>query len=219
MLVIAVVAIGYINRTKRSKTPVLSESPSLGKMDTKAFDEVIAVRKISVPSKPHQAEPSTTASSPSVATNTPTKTTHQAPVMFFIQAKEKRLLAGYELLQTILATGLRFGEGNLFHRHQQNNGQGLVLCSLAAATKSGVFDLQSIGSFSVRGLCLFMQHANDPAIDTARFEMMLQVGKQLSEELDADLLDDQQQPLTSARLQAYYHTLGLDLPSHGVERA
>jgi cell division protein ZipA len=59
-------------------------------------------------------------------------------VMMFLSAKENRQFAGYELLQTVLASGLRFGEGQLFHRHQFSNGQGPVMCSLAAATASGV---------------------------------------------------------------------------------
>ena len=77
-------------------------------------------------------------------------------VMLLVSAKENREFAGYDLLQTILGAGLRFGEGQLFHRHQTTQGQGPVLCSLAAATKTGVFDMQNIGAFRVRGLCLFM---------------------------------------------------------------
>ena len=131
-------------------------------------------------------------------------------VMMFLLAKEERFLAGYELLQTVLAAGLRFGEGHLFHRHQFPNGQGPVLCSLAAATASGVFDLQNIGAFSVRGLCLFMQASGNSTIDAERFEIMLDTAKQLSEGLDAYLLDEQQKPLTDSSIQRYYRLLKLE---------
>ena len=130
-------------------------------------------------------------------------------LMMFLLAKENRQLAGYELLQTVLATGLRFGEGHLFHRHQQPNGQGPVLCSLAAATASGVFDLQNIGAFSVHGLCLFMQASGNPTIDAERFAIMLDTAKQLSEGLDTYLLDDKRQTLTEASVQRYYRLLNL----------
>lgn len=133
-----------------------------------------------------------------------------ATVMMFLLAKENRHFAGYELLQTLLACGLRFGEGQLFHRHQFVNGQEPVLCSLAAATANGTFDLQNIGAFTVRGLCLFMKVANNPEIDEERFAIMLETAKQLSEGMDAHLLDDERKPVNEARLARYYRMLKLE---------
>ena len=130
--------------------------------------------------------------------------------MMFLLAKENRQFAGYELLQTVLAAGLRFGEGHLFHRHQFANGQGPVLCSLAAATATGVFDLQNIGAFSVRGLCLFMHASKSPSIDKERFSIMLETARQLSEGMDAYLLDDQRKPLTKERIARYLHVLQIE---------
>lgn len=131
-------------------------------------------------------------------------------VMMFLVAQENRQLAGYELLQTVLASGLRFGEGQIFHRHQLSNGHGPIMCSLAAATESGVFDLQNIGGFSVRGLCLFMQSSGNTAIDEERFQMMLDTAKQLSEGLDTLLLDDLRRPLTNEGIARYRRVLSLD---------
>lgn len=133
-------------------------------------------------------------------------------LMMFLLAKENRVFAGYELLQTVLATGLRFGEGHLFHRHQHANGQGPVLCSLAAATQTGVFDLQNIGGFSVRGLCLFMHASQNPGIDKERFAIMLETAQQLKEGLDAHLLDSQKKPLTEERIAGYWNTLQVQAP-------
>lgn len=137
-----------------------------------------------------------------------------ASIMMFLLAKENRQFAGYELLQTVLAAGLRFGEGHLFHRHQMANGQGSVLCSLAAATATGVFDLQNIGAFSVRGLCLFMHTSKNPATNAERFTVLLETAKQLSEGLDAHLLDDQRKPLTQSSIVRYQHILGMDEPEY-----
>ena len=130
--------------------------------------------------------------------------------MMFLLAKENRQFAGYELLQTVLAACLRFGEGHLFHRHQFANGQGPVLCSLAAATATGIFDLQNIGAFSVRGLCLFMQTSGNPSIDEERFSIMLETARQLSDGLDAHLLDNQRKPLNDERLAHYYRLLKIE---------
>ena len=149
------------------------------------------------------AQESVAASKPSVTANaTETAPTEPAApkesalrtLVIFLLAKENRQLAGYELLQTILAAGLRFGEGQLFHRHQYPNGQGPVLCSLATATANGVFDLQNIGAFSVHGLCLFMQTSGNAAIDVERLSVMVDTAKQLSEGLDTYLLDDLRKP-------------------------
>lgn len=128
-------------------------------------------------------------------------------IVLFLQAKENRMLAGYELLQTVLAAGLRFGEGGLFHRHQYSNGQGPVLCSLASATAKGTFDLQNIGAFSVRGLCLFMQSSGNATIDAERFHIMLETANQLRDDLDAHLLDFQQRPFTEESVAKYYQLL------------
>tara|TARA_R110002126_G_C10490915_1_gene504583 strand:- start:53067 stop:53756 length:690 start_codon:yes stop_codon:yes gene_type:complete len=125
-------------------------------------------------------------------------------LMVFLLAKEKRKLMGYELLQTILATGLRFGEGQLFHRHQFANGQGPVICSLATATADGTFDLQNMGALSVHGLCMFMETSDNAGIDLERFSIMMDTAKQLSEGLDTHLLDDERNPWSETSLERYH---------------
>ncbi|HHT0593005.1 TPA: cell division protein ZipA C-terminal FtsZ-binding domain-containing protein [Legionella anisa] len=144
---------------------------------------------------------------PKVIVEDTAKTDSPFTLMIFLLAKENRQFAGYELLQTVLAAGLRFGQGQLFHRHQFPNGQGPVLCSLAAATATGVFDLQNIGAFSVRGLCLYMHSSKNSSIDIERFAVMLETARQLSEGLDAHLLDDQRQLLTEERIARYHRLL------------
>ncbi|OGV49104.1 MAG: cell division protein ZipA [Legionellales bacterium RIFCSPHIGHO2_12_FULL_42_9] len=128
-------------------------------------------------------------------------------IMMFLLAKDKRQFAGYELLQTVLAAGLRFGEGDLFHRHQLPNGQGPVIFSLASATTSGTFDLQNMGAFNARGLCLFMQTSENATIDMDRFNILYETARQLSEGLDAHLLDEKRRPLTKEGLTRYQRVL------------
>lgn len=240
LLIGVIVAIGRLMKARKQSLGADRYQPSLGKAENSPYDaqpyndDIIAVRKVNrenaleletenepvpqlvakkAPAKPQQpqllpddeprierreevrAEP--VAETPST-------------LMMFLLAKENRQFAGYELLQTVLASGLRFGDGHLFHRHQFSNGQGPVLCSLAAATATGVFDLQNIGAFSVRGLCLFMQASKNPSIDAERFNIMLETARQLSEGLDAHLLDDQRKPLTEARITHYQRVLRIE---------
>jgi cell division protein ZipA len=199
---------------------------------TDKMDEVIAVRKVNrevAPAvqvappalkpyqpviEPRRVQPVTAAvvSAPKVEKISASKTNaaplnaskHQpTSLVIFLLAKANRQLAGYELLQTILSAGLRFGEGHLFHRHQHPNGQGPVLCSLATATASGVFDLQNIGAFSVHGLCLFMETSGNTTIDSERLSIMVDTAKLLSEGLDTLVLDDERKPWSTASEQRY----------------
>jgi cell division protein ZipA len=222
LLIGVVVAITRMIRERREKNIIPAESaqPVVPQPEVTGHDDIIAVRKINrdeMPCEPvvqsavkPEVRPSIQPVAPvSANIKSTTESKEAAPVMIFLLAKENRQLAGYELLQTLLAAGLRFGEGQLFHRHQHTNGQGPVLCSLAAATSNGVFDLQNIGAFSVHGLCLFMHASGNPTIDAERFAIMLDTAKQLSEGLDTWLLDEQRKPLNDASLQRYYQRLNI----------
>jgi cell division protein ZipA len=233
LLIGVVVAIGRMMKARRQKLNLVNYQPSIGQPVNAPQDDIIAVRKVmsemtteepviqpvmQASSRPYiqaNKQPAAPVIKPVIhAAHTyqeerkpPVASEPGASLMLFLLAKENRQLAGYELLQTVLAAGLRFGEGHLFHRHQSPNGQGPVLCSLAAATPSGVFDMQNIGAFSVHGLCLFMHTSGNSTIDNERFSIMLDTAKQLSDGLDTYLLDDKRQPLTDASIQRYYQSL------------
>ncbi|STX52685.1 cell division protein ZipA [Legionella busanensis] len=224
LLIGVVIAIGRLMKTKRQANRFSSYQPPLGKVENKPFDDIIAVRKVNSNLLNEEEDLANVKISASehddkkpilvdeVINNESSYESNNETgpsVMMFLLAKENRQLAGYELLQTVLAAGLRFGEGHLFHRHQYSNGQGPILCSLAAATPTGVFDLQNIGGFSVRGLCLFMHSSGNPTIDKERFTIMLDTAKQLSDELDTLLLDEKKRPLTAESLRHYYKLLNI----------
>jgi cell division protein ZipA len=80
---------------------------------------------------------------------------------------------------------------------------------LAAATDAGVFDLQNMGSFSARGLCLFMESSGNASIDSERLTIMLDTAKQLAENLDTYLLDDERIPWSHSSLSRYQRLLGI----------
>lgn len=210
-----IVAIICLVRARRQAKTVPTMQPALGNMEMKNFDDIIAVRKIivddeknSIPQKEIEPLVQAAAEAPQDIPDEPAMKPLQN-LMLFLVAKEDRHLAGYELLQTLLASNLRFGEGNLFHRHEHPNGQGAILCSLAAATPSGMFDLQNIGAFSVKGLCLFMQASGNTAVDALRLQTMLQTANLLSEGLDTRLLDFQKQHFTEETVSRYRRLLNL----------
>jgi len=115
-------------------------------------------------------------------------------IIMQIRANPGRPYMGYELLQVILETGFRFGKMNLFHRHQNTNGEGPVLFSLASATKEGTFELNSMGGVSCPGVILFMHLGNKKKLMQI-FDLMLDVARQFVEDLGGEILDEKQRPL------------------------
>jgi cell division protein ZipA len=122
-------------------------------------------------------------------------------IMLSVLAKPNCTFGSYDLVQSILATGLQFGEGNLFHFYQENADK-TKLFSLAAATKSGEFDLDHIGDFSCKGLILFLDL--DTVIESTKaFEKMLSVAEQLADDLDGELRADPRTPWSNEILKQY----------------
>lgn len=217
LLIGVIIAIAKIISTKKSiSSAAPTATPSLKQNTTSQIgDDIISIRKIipqtsDINSMPDVESVETLVQEETKPIASPDLSPSSESILMLLMAKENKQLAGYELLQTLLGAGMRFGEGQLFHRHQYSNGQGPIMCSLAAATPTGQFDLQSIGSFSVKGLCLFMQSSGNPAIDEERLSIMLETAHQLSEDLNTSLLDDKHLPLTKSSIARYKKQLGLD---------
>lgn len=123
-------------------------------------------------------------------------------LVLYVVAGEGRRFYGYELLQALLAAGLRYGEMSIFHRYETQNEKEIALFSVASATEPGVFDLNKIGSFFCTGLSLFMK-IKKPAQPVTTFETMLETAKQLADDLNGEVFDDQRQLLTPLKIEEY----------------
>lgn len=66
-------------------------------------------------------------------------------IILYVMAPKDQAYRGYELLQSLLAVGLRYGEMNIFHRHAEKSGRGPILFSLASAAEPGIFELPKNG--------------------------------------------------------------------------
>jgi len=125
-----------------------------------------------------------------------------ATIVVYLMAPKGRPYIGYELLQSLLAAGLRFGEHNIFHRYEDNNPNAKALFHLASANSPGTFELSKMGSFSCPGLSLFMQL--DARRDNAAiFEDMLDTINELLNELGGELWDDQRKGLSMDKITEY----------------
>jgi len=130
------------------------------------------------------------------------KTIEPQIIILSVVMPMNQLMPGVVLLPTLLTLGLKFGEMNIFHRHQDNAGTGAVTFSLANMMNPGSFDLDTMETFATKGVSLFMAlpNASDPF---AVFEQMLAAAKQLAKEFNAQLLDDKRNVMTKQIEQDY----------------
>ncbi len=115
-------------------------------------------------------------------------------LLLMVLAKPGSSFASYDLLQAILATGLQYGEMNIFHYYTTVK-KDVKLFSLASATKPGDFNLDRMGEFSCNGLTLFMDLRNSPDPELA-FNTMLNTAFQLADDLDGVLFAAPGKPWT-----------------------
>ena len=148
---------------------------------------------------------SRTRSSPSVSTAVEAKEPVQAAEEVLVISVISRDPAGFKgpaLLQNILESGLRFGEMDIFHRHESMAGNGEVLFSMANAVKPGVFDLDDIDLFSTPAVSFFLGLPG-PRHPKQAFDVMVAAARKLSQELNGELKDDQRSVLTAQTIEHY----------------
>ncbi len=108
---------------------------------------------------------------------------------------------GEDLLRAVLSYGLRFGDMSIFHRHEQPSGQGRVLFSMAKAVEPGIFDLETMTGEEIPGVSFFLGLPGVSSITA--YDIMIDTARRLAVELQGDVLDEQQQPLTRQLVDHY----------------
>ncbi len=125
----------------------------------------------------------------------------QVIILSVVMPANQQML-GASLLPSLLTLGLKYGEMNIFHRHQDSAGNGKVTFSLANIMNPGSFDLDSMENFATRGVSLFMTLPN-AGHSLSVFEQMLNAAKQLAQEFNAQVLDDKRNVMTKQTEQHY----------------
>ena len=127
-----------------------------------------------------------------------TPSDEQEVIVINIVAKDEPF-KGPDLLHILLACDLRFGEMNIFHRHEQSNGKGPVQFSMANSVEPGFFDLDTIDDFSTPGVCFFMS-VPGPQEPIQAFECMIETAQCLVSHLNGEMLDESRSVMTSQTL-------------------
>ncbi|WP_263138490.1 cell division protein ZipA [Pseudomonas sp. RIT-PI-AD] len=119
-----------------------------------------------------------------------------------VVARDGEGFKGPALLQNILESGLRFGEMDIFHRHESMAGNGEVLFSMANGVKPGTFDLDDMDHFKTRAVSFFLGLPG-PRHPKQAFDVMVAAARKLSQELNGELKDDQRSVLTAQTIEHY----------------
>lgn len=119
-----------------------------------------------------------------------------------LMARQPGVFGGRKMLEAFQEAYLYFGEMNIFHRHENMDGSGQIIFSLASAVEPGIFQISKMETFVTPGLTLFFV-LEKPNQSIAAFELMLRTAKQLAMRLDGELKDSQHKYLTLPTIEKY----------------
>ena len=116
-------------------------------------------------------------------------------IVINIFAPEGKTFSGIELLQLVLNCGMRFGEMDIFHRHEEGFDRGRVQFSMANAIEPGTFDLDTMGEGDCPGVSFFMGLPG-PKNSMKAFDFMLETAQALVRNLGGELRDERRSPMS-----------------------
>ena len=107
---------------------------------------------------------------------------------------------GSDLLHILLACDCRFGEMNIFHRHEDSSGRGKVQFSIVNSVEPGVFNLDDIDNFETPGVCFFVS-VPGPKDPVHAFDCMVETAQCLVKNLNGELLDESRSVMTAQTIE------------------
>jgi cell division protein ZipA len=128
------------------------------------------------------------------------KSTMEEIIYLIVVAKPGKPYVGYELLQSLLTAGLRFGAMDIFHRHEDLHGKGRILFSVASASEPGTFEINKMGAYSGQALMMFLRLSANKDLMSA-LDTMFETAKQIVEDLGGEVLDQERKALTPERVE------------------
>ena len=106
-----------------------------------------------------------------------------------LMADKGDVVSGKDLLQALLDAGLRYGAMGIFHFHNDDQGSGPVLFSLANLLNPGTFDLNTMDDMTTPGATLFM-NLDEVADPLAAFDVMVSAAESIAEALRLQVMDE-----------------------------
>ena len=111
------------------------------------------------------------------------------------------LIDGKTVLSLVSQYGLKYGAMNMFHRYENKDGSGILWFSMMGIDQDGItpFDLNVLPNSRFSGLVLFLSLPHPKA--TQGFDTMMSVVNLISNDLNAVILDENNEVLTRERRQ------------------
>ena len=120
--------------------------------------------------------------------------------ILYVVARAEEGFSGTDILETLLACDLRFGDMDFFHRHERASGRGPIEFSVANMMKPGVFEIDNIEPLQTRGLMFFVTLPG-PADMLKAFDYMYETVKVVAKQLDGDVQDETRSVVTRQSLE------------------
>ena len=120
--------------------------------------------------------------------------------ILYVVAQAEEGFSGTDILETLLACDLRFGDMDFFHRHERASGRGPIEFSVANMMKPGVFDIDNIEPLQTRGLMFFVTLPG-PADMLKAFDCMYETVKVVAKSLGGDIQDETRSVTTRQSLE------------------
>lgn len=112
-----------------------------------------------------------------------------------VMAGKGEYFKGPALLDALVSQGLRFGDMDIFHRHESSDGSGRILFSVANIVVPGTFELGAMEDFETPGISMFLSlpAAGD---SIAAFNLMAEAAQAIVEQLGGELKDENRSVMT-----------------------
>lgn len=136
-------------------------------------------------------------------------------ISLMVMARMPGVFSGKKLLKAFRDVNLFYGEMEIFHRHENMDGSGNKVFSVASAFEPGTFNLNQLDNFVTPGIILFFE-ITTPNQSITAFEMLLRTAKQLAQRLDGELRDNERRILTIQTIEQYREKLRLKPAKVGV---
>jgi cell division protein ZipA len=120
--------------------------------------------------------------------------------ILYVVAQAEEGFSGTDILETLLACDLRFGDMDFFHRHERASGRGPIDFSVANMMKPGVFDIDNMEPLQTRGLMFFVTLPG-PADMLKAFDYMYETVKVVAKILGGDIQDETRSVITRQSLE------------------
>lgn len=119
-----------------------------------------------------------------------------------VVAKKSQVFNGALLKKVVSACGMLFGDMDIYHRFEQEDGKGQVQFSMANALSPGTFDPEDNDTLNTRAVMFFMS-MEEPNDVMDALECMLATAETVARHLGGDILDEDRSVLRAQTMEHY----------------